>query len=114
MHNEIHDACIVLCSLCLYAIEPEDQNWCQCGECICENCPHSACSCIEPDPGIEALRLQLRRSAISKGMLEAQREFMGLDSLTNEQQSHLRLLRDVVKSLRAEMDNLYEIQDGID
>jgi len=104
----------ISCSICPQISPAEEMSECRCGAKICERCPFLACSCVDDDPTIQALRVQLRAGAIELGQLRAERELMGAGSLTMSQQARLLLLTDVVHSLRAEVNRLDEIRDGED
>ena len=105
---------IVLCAICLNAIEPDDQNLCQCGECICERCPSFACACVDDVPSIQEHRACMRVAAMELGGLWAVQVLLGADNLTLSQQARLLLLSCAVPSLRAEMNRLDEIRYGQD
>ena len=101
------------CAICEHVIHPKDQNWCVCGECICESCPSFACACIYDDaPTLNLMRALLRRTAIEKARLEALCAFMGADALSTLQQSHLRLLTATVVTLRDQVNQMDEIECG--
>ena len=100
------------CAICQHHIHPDDQNECGgCGEFICNDCPSFGCACDDEDPQIHGLRVQMRALAFERAGLRAQREFLGQDSLTGQQQSRLRLLEVQVESLRDEVNRLDEIRD---
>ncbi len=69
------------CVICQHLIHPDDQNLCSCGEIICDGCPSYGCACVDDDPVIDPLRVQLRALAIERAGLRAEREFMGHNSL---------------------------------
>jgi hypothetical protein len=103
------------CSICLRVTDSEDVSQCrECQEFICESCPKYGCSCVDDDPTIQALRIQLRAGAIELGQLQAERELMGLDSLSTNQHARLLLLTDIVANLRFEIDEINRIQDEED
>ncbi|WP_158819236.1 hypothetical protein [Granulicella sp. S156] len=105
----------ISCSICPQVFPAEDLSQCrECGEFICEYCPKYGCSCVDDDPTIQALRVQLRAGAIEFGQLQAERELMGTDNLTTSQQARLLLLTDIVHSLRFEIDEINRIQDEKD
>lgn len=105
----------VSCVICQRIIDPEDIHDCRgCQESFCLSCPMYGCSCVDDDPTIQALRVQLRTGAVELAQLQAERELMGADCLTTSQHARLLLLTDIVANLRFEIDEINRIQDEED
>lgn len=99
------------CSICYRVYDAGDLDTCRCGDLTCwaEDCPSYGCSCVDPDPITNGLRVSLRATARELIQLNTEQELFGCISVS--QQERRTFLSGVVTSLRAEVHNRLDTRE---